>query len=267
MKVIALGVGSAFALENYHTNFIIQHNGKNLLIDCGSDIRHSLKAQNISPFDIDGIYISHNHGDHVQGLEYIGFLRYFSKTNKPKLFGRKEVLKSLWDFSLKGSMETLYGKELATLSTYFDTKPIVKDNHYFAGRFFWEDIELELIQVPHIKSESLSDMPSYALLFRDVFEDKLPFSIMITTDMAKTFEQHMYSFSDLIIHDCETTIKPSGVHTHFSELIELPLEIRNRTLLIHYQDNVIHEWDDWTRKATDWGFKGFAKPGLIYNGE
>ena len=43
MKIIPLGVGSAFTMDDYQTNLIIEQNGKRLLIDAGTDIRFSLK--------------------------------------------------------------------------------------------------------------------------------------------------------------------------------------------------------------------------------
>jgi len=40
MKILALGTGSAFTLNNYQTSFLIDDE---LLFDCGGDIRFALK--------------------------------------------------------------------------------------------------------------------------------------------------------------------------------------------------------------------------------
>ena len=92
MKLIFLGSGSAFTMDNYQSNMILEtetteveslslsHKGvdvdvdlattrKRLLIDCGSDIRWSLAEQGLSYKDIQNIYISHLHPDHFSGLE------------------------------------------------------------------------------------------------------------------------------------------------------------------------------------------------------
>lgn len=78
-EIIALGTGSAFTMGNWQTNFLISRNGKFLLIDCGSDIRWSMDMIGLSFKDIDAVYISHAHADHIGGLEWLGFTRYFTR--------------------------------------------------------------------------------------------------------------------------------------------------------------------------------------------
>jgi ribonuclease BN (tRNA processing enzyme) len=81
-NIIALGTGSAFTMKNWQSNYIIQRNGKNLLVDCGGDIRFSLRDQGLSFKDIDACFCSHGHQDHAGGLEYLGFTRYFLYNDK-----------------------------------------------------------------------------------------------------------------------------------------------------------------------------------------
>ena len=68
MELRFAGVGSAFTTKEYwQSNMIVSHDGKNLLIDCGGDIRFSLAELNMSYKDIDAVYISHLHADHIGG--------------------------------------------------------------------------------------------------------------------------------------------------------------------------------------------------------
>jgi ribonuclease BN (tRNA processing enzyme) len=78
-KMIFLGSGSAFTMKNRQSNAILidSENKKSLLIDCGTDIRHSLAKINYSHRDISAVYISHAHADHAGGLEWLGFCSYF----------------------------------------------------------------------------------------------------------------------------------------------------------------------------------------------
>jgi ribonuclease BN (tRNA processing enzyme) len=266
-KLIALGTGSAFTMLGYQTNFLIEQNGKRLLIDCGSDIRFSLKAQGLSFKDIDAVFISHAHNDHCGGLEWLGFTRYFTKQGMissgckqplelPVLYSERNLIKSLWEHSLKGGMESLEGIE-ANIETYFNIKPVNKNSY-----FIWEGLQFDLVQSIHVSSK-YSYIDSFGLMFTSDTGKR----IYLTTDLqfcSETSLKAYYCEADIIIHDCETAFK-SGVHAHYNDLKTLPIEIKNKILLVHYQDNVVEDIDIWQTKAKDDGFQGFAVPGIIFS--
>lgn len=269
-EIIALGTGSAFTMQNWQTNFIIKRNGKNLLVDCGSDIRWSLRDQGLTFKDIDGVYISHAHADHIGGMEFLGFTRYFTKLGMemsgapnplplPKLYIERGMVKPLWDHSLRGGMEGLEGID-CNIETYFDVHPVPKN-----GSFRWEGIKFDIVQSVHI-SAKYAVVDSFGLMFTD--ENKR--RIYITTDVQFAPETSMkayYREADVIIHDCETLYK-SGVHAHYDDLRTLAPEIKAKMMLLHYQDNVLDDWDNWQNRAVNEdGFRGFVKPGVIYRSE
>lgn len=273
--ITALGTGAAFTMKGKQTNFLVNRNGKNLLIDCGSDIRWSLQDFNLSFKNIDAIYISHLHGDHCGGMEYIGFARYFTKKGMEaaakqqssnssniiepmrlsELYCERGIMKNLWEHVLQGGMECLEGIE-CKLDTYFNLNPIKKN-----GSFNWEGLDFNIVQSLHISSK-YSIVDSFGLMFTDDNNQR----IYITTDiqfLPINSLKAYYTESDIIIHDCETMYK-SGVHAHYDDLKTLPVEIKSKLRLTHYQDNVLENWDEWSQKAHDDGFFGFVKPGLIY---
>lgn len=263
-NIIALGTGSAFTLKNYQTNFLIQRKGKCLLIDCGGDIRFSLKNLQISVDDIDSVYVSHLHQDHIGGLEYLGFIRYFKKIGMekngqtpiplPKLFCEGNLSRELWSHSLSGGMSCLEGID-ANLNTFFDLRPVQKNSY-----FIWEGIQFNIVQSVHVSSKySLVD--SFGLMFTDDYGVR----IFITTDCQFAPETSMktyYKEANLIIHDCETGYM-SGVHSHYNQLITLSDEVKEKIILTHYQDNVLDDFDTWQQRAKTDGFLGFAKIGCI----
>lgn len=267
-EIIALGTGSAFTMKNWQTNFIIKRNGKNLLVDCGGDIRFSLRDQELSFKDIDAVYVSHLHQDHIGGLEYLGFTRYFTKRGMeqnnvpnplplPKMYCERGMVKPLWEHSLKGGMEGLEGID-CNIDTYFDVFPISKN-----GSFEWEDLKFDIVQSLHI-SAKYAIVDSFGLMFTDPVNNK---RVYISTDVQfapETALKAYYAESDIIIHDCETLYK-SGVHAHYDDLRTLKPDTKKKMLLIHYQDNVIDDWDTWQNKAIEDGFRGFAKQGVIYS--
>lgn len=60
MKLKFLGSGSAFTMNNYQTNAVLEADtGKRMLIDCGSDIRFSMRDAGLSHKDIQALYLTH----------------------------------------------------------------------------------------------------------------------------------------------------------------------------------------------------------------
>jgi ribonuclease BN (tRNA processing enzyme) len=267
MKITFLGTGSAFTVKNYQTNLLIEQNGKNLLIDAGGDIRFSLKEQGLSYKNIDALYITHLHQDHIGGIEYLAFCSYFDPTMKEKisLIGNNEVIRDLWNNSLKGGLRSIQTKHMS-LEEYFDVE-MIKKNHTFN----WEGIEFTIVQSIHIVDE-YSIVPSYGLIFTDPTSNK---KIYYSSDSQFAPNQIMdyYKMVDIIIQDCETSPFASGVHAHFEDLKTLPLDIKNKMYLVHFQDNILenqittdtHSFnisEEWEKKAINNGFlRGFLMKG------
>jgi len=269
VEAIFLGSGSAFCLDNWHSNVLLtveDADGKksSLLIDCGGDVRHSLRANNLSHLDVDGVYLSHPHADHIGGVEYIAFASRFDPAyiGKPTLIGNWKVLDTSWEHAFKAGLSSLEGEE-ATLNTYFEVKKISDNNG-----FVFNGLEIELIRMIHTM-DNQELMPAYGLMIK--MNGKTAF---FTTDAqhAPKQIQCFYDQADIIFHDCETLYakgddgqpdieKPfmSGVHAHLEELKDLPAETRAKMFLYHYQDGSVGTAIDVRRKA--FGFREFVMPG------
>jgi ribonuclease BN (tRNA processing enzyme) len=251
-KLLFLGSGSAFTIgtDNFQSNILLVSNtGKNLLIDCGSDIRHSLYKAGFSYLDITDIYISHIHSDHVGGLEYIGFSTKFDpRCNKPKLYLGKELVEKIWDNCLSGGMTYIEG-ETATLETYFEIEKKDESNN-----FIWEEIKFELVQVIHVDFGD-DIMPSYGLFF-EIDGVKIFFTAdsKLCVDVLEKF----YNQADIIFQDCETSEFPTHVHAHYQELLTLPSSIRKKMWLYHYHPESLPD-------AIKDGFCGFVQLGQIFD--
>jgi len=251
VKLQFLGSGAAFTHmpENFQSNMLLQAaNGNNLLIDCGSDARHSLDTVGLTSKDIDGVYVSHLHADHVGGLEWLAFTTYFDMPKKrPKLFIHPDLLERLWCNVLSGGLQSLEGAKSADLNDFFEIIPCE------GGRFIWEGVTFQLIQTKHVfNGPALA--PSYGLYFTTPQSN-----IFITTDtqfMPKEF-QFYFEEATLIFHDCDTGVHKNPVHTHFSELLTLPKAIRQKIWLYHYQSkNGINPVED--------DFLGFVERGQTF---
>jgi ribonuclease BN (tRNA processing enzyme) len=237
MKITTLGSGSAFTLENYQTSFLIETKKTSLLFDCGGDTRFALKDIGKSYKDIRNVYITHLHGDHIGGLEWLGFTKFFDPSQKkPSLYIPLILVEDLWNKCLRGGMGSLQGRVL-TLKNYFEVKSIHQNKS-----FVIDDIECQPVQTIHIMN-GYYFVPSFGLMITTKSGKKVFFTgdTQFAPEQIKTF----YNQADMIIHDCEFLYLPdgtpieSGVHAHFEKLKTLPEEIRRKIWLVHYQDSMM----------------------------
>lgn len=240
-KITFIGVGSAFTKKNYNSSFILETNDKKLLVDCGRTCPEALLEQEIKWHDIDAVYISHAHADHIGGLEEFAFTRMFvpPKIDKPVLFCESKTLKDLWEHSLKGGLEPGKNRDML-LDDYFDPR-------YVDEKFTWQEIDFEIFPVNHL-------MKSYGLAF-EVGDDSILFSSDSTFDSAELKKR--YEDATIIFQDCETSKGKSGIHAHYSELKELSKEIKEKMWLYHYQDGELPSFKDD-------GFAGFINVGQTF---
>lgn len=246
MKITFAGVGSAFTTQDYwQSNAVVEaDNGRKFLIDCGSDARFSLKELGISHRDIDAVYISHLHADHIGGLEWLGFCTYFDPSaGKPKLFIVESLVEPLWE-SLRGGMQSHEGVIL-TLDSFFDVTTVEINNC-----FSWEYINFCPIQTVHIMNGN-SIVPSYGLMISD--------KLFFTTDTVFNPQiAGFYDKADIVFHDCETYPFRSGVHAHYDDLVTLSDDRKAKMWLYHYAP-------DPPQDVIGDGFRGFVKKGQSFS--
>lgn len=258
MRIIFLGTGSAFTTDpdNFQSNMLLEgqrdpDSGRvpRLLIDCGSDARRALAARGLTHLDLDGVYISHLHADHAGGLEWLGFVTYFDKRAKRlPLYMAEPMVRPLWDHMLKAGMDLL-DKGRAVLEDYFEVRPLPPE-----GSFTFGSANLTLRPNPHIVVEGEDGMLSYGLLIEQAGQ-----TVYLTTDSVPDAERQMpfYQRADAIFHDCELTRLPSGAHSHYTYLRELPPEVKAKMWLYHVQDGPLPD-------ARAEGFRGFVMPGQSF---
>ncbi len=235
-----IGTGSAFSKRFGNTSALVEFpSGYNLLLDCGHTVPKRLHDLNISLQDIDGIFISHLHADHVGGLEEVALY------NKFVLGGRKMDLivpsslsDSLWEDCLKAGLHT----DGDGLSDYFNAQEVYTSTNVGS-------IELKIFQTFHVKG-----MLSFAIGIGDdlFYSADTKFDINLIKMAAESY--------DTIFHDCQMSAKsPNNVHASIEEMMTLPDEIQLKTYLMHYGDNV-DDFDCGEKR----GFMEIAEQGWTY---
>lgn len=226
---------------------LLEHNDKTLLIDAGSTLQCALDFHKINVKSIDAIFITHLHGDHIGGLEYIGFYRYFGSfpfgSNKPKLFVHPTLIDDLTTYLMVTMGTTTVGK--MTIHDYFDV--IVDD----ADRILSEFLDLTVEQVP-VNHVGIGD--SIALSIKSTDENK---SLFFTGDVRDSKSQNEWGHG-LVFHDCEFAEYQGGVHAQYHELLKLPLWRRNKIILMH-SNIMVDEW--LINKVKHDGFHDIASRG------
>lgn len=281
-----LGVGSAFAKRNFNANVLFEFwqrpwNGElppkppddTLLLDFGATgpaALHVLKnkdgfAHFRSPEGLNRypairkIFVSHQHADHIGGLEELALMNYFvfkdQKTDKPfkaELISTINILVNLWDHSLKGGLNTLQHR-YALLQDYFFIRALVpgqaEKNHFFLGPY-----KFEIFPTDHIQIERKYDWPSYGIC---ISHPQLGRSVFYSGDTRFDYPAYapMLAAAEMCFHDCQFFDQVDSVHATINELRTMPEEIRRKTRLYHFGDN----FDDPALQPVIKQFAGLAE--------
>jgi len=103
MKITIIGSGDAFGSGGRcNTCFRIETSGRDLLLDCGASSLPALKAQGVDPNAIDGVMLSHLHGDHFGGVVFLVMDGHFlSRRTRPLLIAGPPGTRARLDAALE----------------------------------------------------------------------------------------------------------------------------------------------------------------------
>lgn len=242
MKLTFLGV-SGLLDDGFSSNMLLDIGDNTLLIDCGLDIKHSLAASNRKVEEIDAIYISHLHSDHMGGLEYFAYYSKFISSKKIKLYIHESQVFKLWSM-LAPSLCIMNNKHsFFSLDDYFDVYSIYK-------QFHWNMYTFELEKLNHIEN-GIENMYSYGISCVGSLYPQ--FYISTDTKECKA------GFGKYIFHDCDV-MNLGGAHANYEDLVkDIHPNFKKDMWLYHY-----HDLGDAMPNAKADGFAGFVKQGQIF---
>ncbi|WP_334071817.1 MULTISPECIES: MBL fold metallo-hydrolase [Paenibacillus] len=221
LQLQMLGTGGAFAKKYYNNNALLYAEDYTLLIDCGITAPLSLHQLDKSLDEIDGILITHIHGDHVGGLEEFAFRMKFIWGRKPVLYIADKLVHPLWEHTLKGGLTQ---EGIASLEDAFEVKVLSEGTPYSLS----PGLTVELIQTPHIPGKD-----SYSLYINGeiFYSADMIFQRGLLTRLIE--ERNCRK----ILHEVQLQ-GPGQVHTELGQLLSLPAEIRRNIMLMHYGDEM-----------------------------
>lgn len=182
------------------------------------------------------LFVTHNHADHVGGIEELVFRTFFSG-KKIKLFANALTAVNLYEHCLHGGLYTLLNQiEWKEIPELFD--------YYYSSTFTWEGIKFTHIKSLHVYGGEEYSMWNYGL-FIEYKNHKVYFSGDTCTINEKAIKESTITF-----HDCEISFIKTGVHARFEDLICLPKELLDKTFFYHYNANIEeYECDKFVNKG------------------
>ena len=222
MELVVLGTGDAFSRTRTGASAVVLAPRGPVLIDAPDGVLRALDAASrasgraLDPMRIDDVLLTHLHGDHANGLEAFGFLRWIERQRSgapaPRLHTHAAAAARLWE-RLAPAMDQ-GGK--ATLADYFDVRVLPEGGtSTVAG-----------LSVRH--RMGVHPVPSCGFLASDG-SSTLGWSGDTAWDPAHV---EWLSAADLVVH--ETSGGPT--HTPVERLNALPPALRSRMALIHMPD-------------------------------
>ena len=255
LKLEFVGCGAGFSVGLGNNNAMIYDGSPEngfWLIDCGETTRVQLVERELINH-CQGVIVTHLHGDHVYGLEMMGFWWRFMKHERLRLCcpsytiwaGLHDLLMSTMRYAQDGE-----GKPtVERFETYFS--PMLYEPYDFMNlRFPSGDVSVKFIRNNHVPG-----MESYAVELKTKQH-----SYLFTSD---TREVMPFGHHSIIWHDCQLYDGgKTGVHPYIQSLKEVsdtpPLR---RLWLMHYNRKPTQKEEDEARLWCE----GFVKPGQVFD--
>jgi phosphoribosyl 1,2-cyclic phosphate phosphodiesterase len=219
--------------RNYRlrSSILVESGGERVLVDCGPDLRQQLLAAEVGR--VDAVIVTHDHGDHVHGLDELRPLAQALDRPVP-LLARRETLTSL---------EQRFGYAFEQSDFY---RPIIEGRE-IGAEWAFGDARVRFADQPHGTTSSLGmrfdengSAAAYAIDFSG-----------LTEEMAK-----LYEGVDVWVADCLTR-QPHPTHAHLDAVVGWARELRVGQLYLTHMGNgldyrtLIAELPDWAAPAHD----------------
>ena len=274
LRVVFIGVGSAFCKRKRQSNILIIQGDHHVLVDCGTQGPLALNDIGLSVLDVRCYLPTHSHADHVGGFEEVMLMNRYTPDPEtrglPQLIILRDYQDILWSKSLSGGAEFCEANQGRTLqiTDFFDIlRPKTQQIH---GRKVWVyqhgPMEIMIMRTRHFPDTAVSVDESQWC--SGVFINRRVW-ISGDTMFDPEYPQRFAEDAEVMFHDCQ--LFQGGVHASYQELMTLPTDIREKIFLYHFGDNwdQIHTWvregDKFSGDPAKDGFLGWAQQQVAYD--
>ncbi len=221
MRVTIIGSGDAFGSGGrFNTCFWLETAKSTFLVDCGASSLVALKARGLDHGSVDGIILSHLHGDHFGGLPFLLLdAQFLSRRERPLLIAGPP-----------GTRARLY----AALEVFFPRSTANK------WRFTWEIMEIEIgkptdmlgLSVTTTEVVHFSGAPSTALR---LFDGRKLFAYSGDTEWVDALPS-VADRADLFIVECYGYSGPLTGHITWEILKPRLPQLRARRIMLTHMN-------------------------------
>ena len=168
LRITFLGTGGAFTdfRVNYHNNALIHTDAGPVLIDCGPTACQSLRELGRSPHDLAAVLITHCHGDHINGLEQVAWMRFYTPVGggpgmppfrTTPLWATSRVLEdvrtSLW--ACMDEWTDFDGAHRGGFDRLFELRPLLAHGDGDAAGWVFGGVRFALHFTPHVHADGV----------------------------------------------------------------------------------------------------------------
>lgn len=185
LNVILLGCGGNMPMPNrFLSSLFINYKGRKILFDCGEGTQVSMRMKNCGFKNLDVIFISHLHGDHIAGL--IGLLSTIGNSS------RTDDLTIVGPYGIKDAI-----KAIMVIVEFLPYKiNIIEDPH---GRFSIFNNNLRELEISTIKLDHSSECLGYSIYIKRA--PKFNLEKAISNNVPKLLWQKLQSGNSIIFND------------------------------------------------------------------
>lgn len=206
------------------------------LIDCGPDTLHTLSTAEVapSPFiqNLQGVFLTHCHGDHSGGLAALAWRTKFVEQMKVKLVVHRdceEILRNqLCELEYDRKDLQKPGERLR-IEDFFDVTWVEKDPPYSLFELGGEKLAATFFDVDH----NIRDFPSFGIELEHLRTGQIA---VFSGDTSRPIERSWVGV-EIMFHDCQfysDAPLSEQVHCPFYALLDaVPQEHRNKVVLVH----------------------------------